>query len=110
MINQATPTRNLEEIIPGLDPVPEDEELFEDDDELIENDEELFKVIMMINQATPARNLEEIIPSLDPIPENDELLGNDEELFIEEQEDKNKIPEELSKEYFKAINFSILPF
>ena len=72
---------------------------------------------MIINQAKTAKNLEVTILGLDPLPEDeelieddDELLENDEELFIEEQKDKNKIPEELAKEYFKNINSSVLPF
>ena len=64
----------------------------------------------MINQAAPARNLEETIPGLDPVSEDDELVENDEELFTKEEKDKNKIPEELSKEYFNSINSSVLPF
>lgn len=71
----------------------------------------------MIYQAKTAKNLEELIPGLDPVPEDeecfendDELLENDEELFIQEQDDKNKIPEELSKEYFETLNSSVLPF
>ncbi|SFE64238.1 hypothetical protein [Nitrosomonas sp. Nm166] len=78
MTLQAKTARNLEEIIPSMNSILEDDELVKDNDKLIEND--------------------------------DELLENDEELFIEEENDKNKIPEELTKKYFETLNSSVLPF
>ena len=64
----------------------------------------------MINQAKMAIDLEELIPGLDPVPEDDETFKNNEELFIEEQKNRNQIPEKLTKNHFETLNYSVLPF
>lgn len=63
----------------------------------------LITEIIMMNKESKSRDLKDIISGLNSLPENKELL-------IEEQQDRNKIHQELAKKYFETINSSVLPF
>lgn len=63
----------------------------------------LITEIIMMNKESKSLDLKDIISGLSSLSENKELL-------MEEQQNRNKIHQELAKKYFETINSSVLPF